>query len=160
MKISDGKAVQIDYTLRNDAGEVLDSSEGRQPLAYLHGAGNIIPGLEAALEGKGAGDTLSVSIPPADGYGERDETMMMTVLLSQFPDPSQARLGAQFNVQTDQGVHLATVTAVTAGGVTLDLNHPLAGETLHFDVAVVDVKEASEEERAHGHVHSGHGHAH
>ncbi len=160
MKISDGKAVQIDYTLKNDAGQVLDSSEGRQPLAYLHGAGGIIPGLEAALEGKGAGDTLSVSIPPAQGYGERDDAMVMTVDRSMFEDPSQAQVGARFHVQTDKGVHLATVTAVTADQVTLDLNHPLAGETLHFDVAVVDVKEASEEERAHGHVHSGHGHAH
>ena len=158
MKISDGKAVQIDYTLRNDAGEMLDSSEGRQPLAYLHGAGNIIPGLEAALEGKGAGDALSVSIPPAQGYGERDDAKTLTVGLSQFPDPKQAQLGAQFGIQTDQGSHMATVTAVVGDQVTLDLNHPLAGETLHFDVDVVDVKEASEEERAHGHVHSGHAH--
>lgn len=160
MKISDGKAVQIDYTLRNDAGQVLDSSEGREPLAYLHGAGNIIPGLEAALEGKGAGDTLSVSIPPEDAYGVRNDAAAMTVELSQFPDPKQAQLGARFNIQTDQGIHMATVTAVVGEQVTLDLNHPLAGETLHFDVEVVDVKEASEEERAHGHVHSGHGHAH
>lgn len=158
MQISDGKAVQIDYTLRNDAGEVLDSSEGRQPLAYLHGAGNIIPGLEGALAGKGAGDTLSVSIPAAQGYGERNDGMVMTVGLAQFADPKQARLGAQFNIQTDRGIHLATVTAVVGDQVTLDLNHPLAGETLHFDVEVVDVKVASEEERAHGHVHDGHMH--
>jgi len=158
MKISDGKVAQIDYTLRNDAGQVLDSSEGRQPLAYLHGAGNIIPGLEAALEGKETGDTLSVSIPPAQGYGERNEGLIMTVALSQFPDPKQAQVGARFNVQTNQGVHMATVTAVTADQATLDLNHPLAGEVLHFDVEVVGVKEASEEERAHGHVHDGHSH--
>ena len=160
MQISDGKAVQIDYTLRNDAGEVLDSSEGRQPLAYLQGAGNIIPGLEAALEGKGAGDTLSVSIPPAQGYGEREDARTLTVGLSQFQDPKQAQLGAQFGTQTDQEAHMATVTAVVGDQVTLDLNHPLAGETLHFDVEVVDVKEASEEEQAHGHVHDGHTHTH
>ena len=158
MKISDGMAVRIDYTLTNDAGEVLDTSEGREPLAYLHGAGNIIPGLEQALEGKEAGDTLSESIAPAEGYGERSDSMVMTADLAQFPSPSQVVVGARFNVQTDQGVHLATVTAVTPSKATLDLNHPLAGETLHFDVEVVEVKEASEEEREHGHIHSGHHH--
>ncbi|MBN1246104.1 MAG: peptidylprolyl isomerase [Anaerolineae bacterium] len=160
MKISDGKAVQIDYTLTNDAGKVLDTSEGRQPLAYLHGAGNIIPGLEKALAGKEAGDTLSVSIPPAEGYGERSEAMVMTADLAQFPNPQQVQVGARFHVQTDKGVHLATVTEVTAAKAVLDLNHPLAGETLHFDVEVVGVKEATEEERSHGHVHTGHEHGH
>jgi FKBP-type peptidyl-prolyl cis-trans isomerase SlyD len=158
MKISSGKAVHIDYTLKNDAGKVLDSSEGREPLAYLHGAGNIIPGLEAALDGKETGDTLSVSIPPEQGYGERKEEMMMTADPTQFPNPAMVQVGARFQIQTEQGRYLATVTAVTADAVTLDLNHPLAGETLHFDVEVMDVQEASEEEIAHGHVHTGHAH--
>jgi FKBP-type peptidyl-prolyl cis-trans isomerase SlyD len=158
MKISEGKAVQIDYTLKNDAGQVLDTSGGRQPLAYLHGAGNIIPGLERALEGKETGDTLSVSIPPDQGYGERKEEMLMTADPAQFPNRDMLKVGARFQIQTDQGRYLATVTAVTADAVTLDLNHPLAGETLHFDVEVMDVKEASEEEVAHGHVHSGRDH--
>ena len=158
MKISEDKVVQIDYTLKNEEGQVLDSSEGRQPLSYLHGAGNIIPGLESALEGKETGDEFSVSVPAAEGYGERREELTMTVELSQFPDPKQVQPGARFNVQTDQGVLLATVTSVTDDQATLDLNHPLAGETLHFDVEVVDVKEASDEERAHGHVHDGHAH--
>ncbi len=158
MKISDGKSVQIDYTLKNDAGQVLDSSEGRQPLAYLHGTGNIIPGLEQALEGKEAGDTLSVSIPPDQGYGERKDELMMTADPAQFPNPDMVQLGARFQIQTDQGRYLATVVGVTADAVKLDLNHPLAGETLHFDVEVMDVQEASEEEIAHGHVHSGHEH--
>jgi FKBP-type peptidyl-prolyl cis-trans isomerase SlyD len=158
MKISDDKVVQIDYTLKNDEGQILDSSEGRQPLAYLHGAGNIIPGLESALEGKEEGDTLSVTIMPAEGYGERDEALVMAVDRSEFPDPQQVQVGARFNIQTDQGVHLATVTGVTEDQARLDLNHPLAGETLHFDVEVVDVKVASEEEREHGHVHGGHTH--
>jgi FKBP-type peptidyl-prolyl cis-trans isomerase SlyD len=158
MKISDDKVVQIDYTLKNDEGQILDSSEGREPLAYLHGAGNIIPGLESALEGKEEGDTLSVTIMPAEGYGERDEALVMAVDRSEFPDPQQVQVGARFNIQTDQGVHLATVTDVTEDQAKLDLNHPLAGETLHFDVEVVDIKEASEEEREHGHVHGGHTH--
>jgi FKBP-type peptidyl-prolyl cis-trans isomerase SlyD len=158
MKITDGKAVQIDYTLKNDAGQVLDSSEGRQPLAYLHGAGNIIPGLEQALEGRETGDTLSVSIPPEQGYGERKEDMVMTADPAQFPNPDMVKLGARFQLQTDEGRYLATVVGVTADAVKLDLNHPLAGETLHFDVEVMDVQEASEEEIAHGHVHAGHEH--
>ena len=158
MKISQGKTVQIDYTLKNDAGDVLDSSEGRQPLAYLHGAGNIIPGLETALEGKETGDTLSVSIPPEQGYGERKDEMVMTADPAQFPNPDMVQLGARFQIQTDQGRYLATVVGVTSDAVKLDLNHPLAGETLHFDVEVMDVQEASEEEIAHGHVHSGHEH--
>ncbi len=158
MKISQGKAVQIDYTLKNDAGQVLDSSEGRQPLAYLHGAGNIIPGLETALEGKETGDTLSVSIPPEQGYGERKDEMVMTADPAQFPNADMIQLGARFQIQTDQGRYLATVVGVTSDAVKLDLNHPLAGETLHFDVEVMDVQEASEEEIAHGHVHSGHEH--
>ena len=158
MRISDGKAVHIDYTLKNDAGQVLDSSEGRRPLAYLHGAGNIIPGLEQALEGKETGDTLSVSIPPEQGYGERKEEMLMTADPAQFPNREMVKVGARFQIQTDQGRYLATVTGATADAVILDLNHPLAGETLHFDVEVMDVLEASEEEGAHGHVHAGHEH--
>jgi FKBP-type peptidyl-prolyl cis-trans isomerase SlyD len=158
MKISDGKAVQIDYTLKDDEGQVLDSSEGRQPLAYLHGAGNIIPGLEEALEGKDAGDTLSVVVAPEDGYGERKDELVINADPAQFPNPEQVQVGARFQIQTDQGRYLATVANVSDEVVTLDLNHPLAGETLHFDVEVMDVQEASEEEIAHGHVHQEHEH--
>ena len=100
MKIADGKAVQIDYTLRNDKGAVLDSSEGRDPLAYLHGAGNIIPGLEAALTGKEPGDTLSVTIPAAEAYGEREDDLVTTVERALFPDPKQVQLGMRLRVQT------------------------------------------------------------
>ncbi len=157
MEISDGKAVHIDYTLKNDEGEVLDSSEGRQPLAYLHGAGNIIPGLEDALEGKEAGDTLSVTVTPEEGYGERKEDLVITVDPAQFPNPDRVQVGARFQLQTEQGRYMATVTGVTSDAVTLDLNHPLAGETLHFEVEVTDVEEASDEEVAHGHLHAGQG---
>lgn len=159
MKISDGKAVHIDYTLKNDDGQVLDTSEGREPLGYLQGAGNIIPGLENALAGKETGDTLTVSIPPEEGYGERNDELVMTVDPTNFEDSSQVQLGARFQVQTESGVYLATVVGITDDAVTLDLNHPLAGETLHFDVEITDVKEASEEEVAHGHLHSA-GHHH
>jgi FKBP-type peptidyl-prolyl cis-trans isomerase SlyD len=159
MKISDGKAVHIDYTLKNDDGEILDTSEGREPLGYLQGSGNIIPGLENALEGKETGDTLSVVIPPEEGYGKRNDELVLTVDPDNFQDKSQVQLGARFQVQTESGVYLATVMGITDEAVTLDLNHPLAGETLHFDVEVTGVKEASEEEIAHGHVHT-EGHQH
>lgn len=159
MKISDGKAVHIDYTLKNDEGDVLDTSEGREPLSYLQGSGNIIPGLENALEGTETGDTLSVVIPPEEGYGERNDELVLSVDPANFQDQSQVQLGARFQVQTESGVYLATVMGITDEVVTLDLNHPLAGETLHFDVEVTDVQEASEEEIAHGHVHT-EGHQH
>ena len=160
MKIADGKAVQIDYTLRNDKGAVLDSSEGRDPLAYLHGAGNIIPGLEAALAGKEPGDTLAVTIPAAEAYGEREDDLVTTVERALFPDPKQVQLGMRLRVQLEEGTRLATVIAMVGDKVTLDMNHPLAGETLHFDVEVMDVKDATPEEQAHGHAHGAHGHSH
>ena len=160
MNITDGKVVHIHYTLKDDAGQVLDSSEGHEPLAYLHGAGNIIPGLENALAGKTQGDKLAVAVAPKDGYGVRSEDLVQTVSRSAFPDNAQVQLGVQFHVQTPAGVRLATVTKIVGDQITLDMNHPLADVTLHFDVEVMDVQTASEEELAHGHVHAHGGHAH
>ncbi len=158
-KISDGKAVHIDYTLTDDDGQVLDTSEGREPLSYLQGANNIIPGLENALEGKETGDILTVVIPPEEGYGMRNDELMIDVDPSNFPDLSQVQKGTRVQVQTNNGARLATVVGITDEAVTLDLNHPLAGKTLHFDVEVTDVQEASEEEVEHGHLHT-EGHQH
>ncbi len=160
MHITDGKVVHIHYTLTDDAGEVLDSSAGGEPLAYLHGAGNIIPGLEDALEGKQAGDRLSVVIPPEQAYGVHNADLVDTVPLSRFPDPSQVQVGVRFRARVGNTLHVATITDVTGDAVTFDLNHPLAGVTLHFDVAVVDVQDATPEELAHGHVHLPGGHEH
>jgi FKBP-type peptidyl-prolyl cis-trans isomerase SlyD len=160
MNISDGKVVHVHYTLKDDAGQVLDSSAGQEPLAYLHGAGNIIPGLENALEGKAVGDKLAVAVAPKDGYGVRNEALVQTVSRSAFPDHAQVQLGVQFHVQTSAGVRLATVTKIVDDQVTLDMNHPLADVTLHFDVEVMGVQEATAEELAHGHVHAHGGHAH
>jgi FKBP-type peptidyl-prolyl cis-trans isomerase SlyD len=160
MQITDGKVVSFHYTLTDDTGHVLDSSEGEEPLAYLHGVGNIIPGLEDALEGKSPGDTLNVVVPPEQGYGVRDETLIDSVERSRFPDPLQVQVGQNFHVQVDDEVHIATVTSVLADTVTFDMNHPLAGITLNFDICVVDVKDATPEELAHGHVHAHGGHAH
>lgn len=160
MQIIDGKVVHIHYTLKDDAGQVLDSSVGQEPLAYLHGTGNIIPGLENALEGKTVGDKLTVAVAPEDGYGVRNENLIQAVSRSVFPPSAQIQLGEQFQVQTSAGVRLATVTKIVGDQITLDMNHPLADVTLHFDVEVMDVQTATEEELAHGHVHAHGGHAH
>lgn len=160
MTISKDSAVQIHYTLTNDAGDIIDSSEGRDPLNYLHGHRNIISGLESALEGKQTGDKFDVVIAPEDAYGVRDESLTQTVTRSQFNDPSEIREGASFQVQAEGQVHIATITAIDGDDITLDLNHPLADETLHFAVEVMSIREASAEEIEHGHIHGAGGHAH
>lgn len=160
MQISKDAVVHIHYTLKNDAGEVLDSSEGAEPLAYMHGNGNLIAGLEKALEGKKSGDSLQVSIPPAEGYGVRDAALIQEVPRSAFGGISKVEVGMQFQAESNYGPRTVTVTQVTGDTVTVDGNHPLADETLHFNVQVVEVRAASEEELEHGHVHGAGGHHH
>ena len=161
MNIAQDKVVLIHYTLTNDKGEVLDSSSGGDPLAYLHGKGNIIPGLEKALEGKQAGDKLDVKVAPAEGYGERDDQLVQQVPRRAFSGVQNVQPGMQFHAQTSQGqTRVVTVTRVQGDMVTVDGNHPLAGENLHFEVEVTDVREASAEELEHGHVHGPGGHHH
>lgn len=160
MEIADNKIVNIHYTLKNDAGETLDSSDGKEPMAYLQGKQNIIPGLEMALVGKKTGDKIDVSIPPAEAYGEISADMTKVVSINEFEDKAQVVVGIQFEMQSEEGSHVATVTKVENEDVTLDLNHPLAGVTLNFSVEVMDVRDASEEELAHGHVHGAGGHHH
>ena len=160
MKCSKGKVVSIHYALTDTAGEILESSEGQAPLEYLHGYGNIIAGLEKALEGKVAGDKLKAVIPPEDGYGIRDESLVKELPLSSFQGQDEVAVGAQFQAETSQGPQLATVTKMDDKNVTVDLNHPLADQTLSFDIDVVDVREATEEELFHGHAHGPEGHNH
>ncbi|HEX4872086.1 MAG TPA: peptidylprolyl isomerase [Nevskiaceae bacterium] len=160
MLIADNCVVAMHYTLTNDRGEVLDSSEGREPLAYLQGAGNIIPGLEKALLGKQVGDRLDVRVSPAEGYGERDERMVQTVPRRAFQGVSQVEVGMSFTAQGDQGPMRIVVTRVAGDMITVDGNHPLAGEHLNFAVEITEVRAASEEELAHGHVHGPGGHHH
>lgn len=160
MQVQNDHVVSIDYTLKNDAGEVMDSSEQTGPLAYLHGHQNIIPGLEKALDDKAVGDTLSVSIEPADAYGERNEEMIQTVPRSMFQGVDEIEPGMRFQAQTEGGVTVVTIKDVNGDEITLDGNHELAGETLHFDVEIKDVRPASEEEIEHGHVHGPDGHEH
>jgi FKBP-type peptidyl-prolyl cis-trans isomerase SlyD len=160
MKIAQDSVVSIHYTLKDDAGQVLDSSSGGEPMAYLHGFGNIIPGLENALEGRGAGDKLDVTVAPEHGYGERDDRLVQDVPRSAFRGVADIAPGMQFQAQGPQGVRVVTVTKVEQETVTVDANHPLAGQTLHFAVEVTEVREASAEELEHGHVHGAHGHHH
>lgn len=159
MQISDNTVVRIHYTLKNQAGEILDSSSGREPLTYLHGSGNIIPGLEAALAGHEAGDSVQASVEPKDAYGERHEELVQAVPRSAFP-VQDIEPGMRFSADSEQGNQIVTVVSVGDDMITIDGNHPLAGETLHFDVEVVDLREATEEETAHGHVHGPDGHHH
>jgi len=159
MQVAKDKVVYFHYKLTDDAGEVLDSSEGAEPLGYLHGAANIIPGLEQALEGKAAGDSLQVTVEPCDGYGEVDEDLRQVVPSSLFQGVDTLEAGMQFQAETEEGVQVVTIAEVNGDEVTIDGNHPLAGQRLHFDVQIDSVRDATAEELEHGHVH-GEGHCH
>lgn len=160
MQIANDVVASIEYTLTDDQGNIIDSSAGGEPLAYLHGAGNIIPGLENALAGKKVGDTFKVSIAPAEGYGEKNDSLLQVVPREMFQGVEAIEVGMQFHAQTDYGMQVITVAAVEGANITVDGNHPLAGQTLNFDVKVVDVRAASAEELEHGHVHGPDGHHH
>lgn len=161
MQITKNKVATIDYTLTNPQGQVLDSSKGAQPLSYLHGVGGIIPGLESALEGKSAGEKISVTIPPEQAYGARSEQLVQSVPKKSFQGIQTITPGMQFRAQGPNGqMQIVTVVAVEGDNVKVDANHPLAGVTLKFDVDVVGVREATPEELSHGHVHGPGGHQH
>ena len=156
MKIAANKVASLGYTLKNDDGEILDKADENSPFLYLHGAGGIIKGLESALVDKEVNDSFSVIIAPEDAYGERDDKMVESVPRTMFegiPD-EELKAGAQFHAQTAQGTQVITIAGVEGDTVAIDANHPLAGQTLHFDVAVLDIREATEEEIAHGHPHA------
>jgi len=160
MQVADEKVVSIHYTLTDESGTAIDSSRGGEPLEYLHGAGNIVPGLEQALTGKEAGDRLNVDVPPADAYGDRQEGLMQEVPMSAFQGVGQVQPGMRFRAEGPDGARIITVAKVEEDQVTVDANHPLAGVTLSFDVEVVEVREANHEELEHGHVHGVEGHQH
>lgn len=160
MNVEQGKVVSIDYTLKNSNGEILDTSEGREPLPYLHGAGNIIPGLEAALDGKSTGDQLTAVIEPEHGYGHRDEAQVGKVARNDLQGIGEISIGTQLQAETPEGPRIVLVTDMDEESVTIDANHPLAGETLHFDVTVNNIRDATPEEMKHGHAHEPGGHSH
>jgi len=160
MQIAHQKVVSIHYTLTNVDGDIIDSSEGSEPLSYLHGFGNIIPGLENALTGRKAGDRFTVSVAPAEGYGERDDGMIQSVPRNAFQGVDEIQPGMQFQAQSPEGMQLVTVIGVEEDEVILDGNHPMAGLTLNFAVEITDVRDATHEELDHGHVHGPGGHHH
>ena len=159
--ISNGKVVELSYSLTDSDGEVLDRADAKEPFTYLHGASQIVPGLETALEGLKKGDKKKVVIEPAEGYGDEDPELKMIVNRTQFPKDVELEVGLQFeaNSPTGEGV-VFTVEAIEGDKVHIDGNHPMAGVTLHFDVEVLNVRDATKEELSHGHAHGAHGHHH
>ena len=159
--INNNQVVQFHYTLKDDEGNIIDQSPEGQPLAYLHGYQNIIPGLEAQLVGKAVGDKFTASVEPADAYGEFDDAAVQEVSRENFQGVVNVQAGMQFQSQTEDGhVMLVTVKDVQDDMVIVDANHPLAGKKLHFDVEIADIREATPEELQHGHAHGAGGHHH
>jgi FKBP-type peptidyl-prolyl cis-trans isomerase SlyD len=156
MEITKNKVAGIHYTLRDNTGTIIDTSDGRDPLYYLHGAGNLIIGMEEGLEGKSKGDKFDLKISPEKGYGIKDPSMTQKVARSAFGN-QEVKKGMKFS--TDRGA-VVTVTDVGLDSVTVDANHPLAGVELNFAVEVMEVRNATQEEIAHGHVHGPGGHHH
>jgi FKBP-type peptidyl-prolyl cis-trans isomerase SlyD len=162
MKIIDKSVVVMHYTLTSDEGDTIDSSIGDQPMAFIQGIGMLIPGLEAALAGKEKGYKSNVKVNPKEGYGERSDDASFTVPKEGFKSENGEELiiGMQVQVETEGGPALAIVSGIEGEDVNLDMNHPLAGMNLNFDVEIVDVRAATDEELEHGHVHGPGGHQH
>ncbi len=160
MNITNDCVASFHYTLTDSSGKTLDSSEGHEPLSYLHGAGNIIPGLESALLGKIAGDKLNVAVPAAQAYGLRDDGLIQELPSSMFSGIDKIEVGMEFHAETEHGMQVVTVTKVEGDTVTIDGNHPLAGVDLNFAVEITDVRSATEDELHHGHAHGAGGHHH
>jgi len=165
MNITTNKIASLAYTLKNDDGEILDKADENNPFLYMHGTGGIIKGLENALNEKSVNDSFSLIVAPDEAYGERDDKLTESVPRTMFegiPDEEMVA-GAQFHAQTAQGTQVITIASIDGDMINIDANHPLAGETLHFDVTVLDIRDATEEEIAHGHPHAsggcGHDHA-
>lgn len=159
MHITTGKVVTIDYTLTDDLQRVIDTSVGGEPLTYLHGVGQLIAGLEKELEGKTSGAAFQTVVAPAEGYGLRDDAKMAVIPQDRIEGGNELEVGSQLSATKDGMEQVVTVVKIEEGQVTIDGNHPLAGVTLHFDVTVRDVREATPDEIEHGHVHH-HGHEH
>lgn len=155
MQVAANKVVAIHYTLTNGEGEVLDSSQGGNPLFYLHGHNNIISGLENKLEGSRVGDIFEVAVEPAEGYGERNDELTQQVPREAFQGVEDIEVGMQFQTDGLDGTMVVTVTAVDETTVTIDANHPLAGVALNFKGSIESIRDAREEEVEHGHAHEG-----
>ncbi len=160
MAIKKDDVVEIEYTLKDNSGKVIDTSVGREPLPYLHGHKNIVPGLEKELDGKSEGDEFTVTVSPSEGYGERNDSLVRAFPKEELSNVPNLEIGIQLQADTPQGPQILTVVAMNEKEVTLDANHPLAGVTLNFDIRIMKIREASKEELEHGHVHGPGGHHH
>ena len=153
MEIKNQLVASIHYTLKDDEGTVIDSSEGQAPLDYIHGAQNIVPGLEKELTGKQVGDKFHVVVAPEEGYGEYDASLVQAVPRSMFSGVDDIEVGMEFHAQTQQGMQVVEVVEVEEDTITINGNHPLAGKTLNFDIEVTAIREATADELAQGHLH-------
>jgi len=154
MQVEKNKVVEIEYTLKDDEGQVLDTSEGRDPLSYIQGVGNLIPGVESALEGKSSGESVQITVPPETGYGVRDDSLVLSIERDKFSGIEDLKEGLRFRMDTPDGTMIFTVVQVEDDEVLVDGNHPLAGMTLNFDITIQSVRDATSEELDHGHVHN------
>ena len=159
MEIAKNRVVTIEYTLKDSEGEVIDTSEGEEPLVYIHGVGTLVPGLESKLVGSSAGDTMSVDVEPEAGYGVRDEDLVINMPKERFSEIEDLSVGMQLEATMSDGEQIITIKEIGDDEVIVDANHPLAGMVLHFDIEIKEVREATAEELDHGHAHS-HGHHH
>jgi FKBP-type peptidyl-prolyl cis-trans isomerase SlyD len=158
MNVARNRVVSIEFTLTGEDGAVIDTSAGDEPLSYIHGTGTLVDALEAAMEGKGPSDKVSLTLPPEKAYGVRDDSIVFTVPRTQFPADEEPEVGMEVMLQGDGEGRMVTIVDLNDDEVTLDGNHPLAGLTLRFDVEIVDVRDATPEEIEHGHAHDEHGH--
>lgn len=158
--ITDQKVVSLNFTVKDSQGQIVDSSEGGNPLVYLHGQNNIIPGLETALVGKATGDEFAVTVEPAQAYGEYDDEILQVVPREAFQGVEKIEPGMVFTAQTQGGPVQFAVAKIEGDKITVDPNHPLAGKTLNFTGSVIEVRDATDEELEHGHVHGEGGHQH
>jgi FKBP-type peptidyl-prolyl cis-trans isomerase SlyD len=160
MTIENDKVVLMDYTLTNENGDIIDTSDGREPLAYIQGHQNIIPGLEKEMLGKIVGDKFKAVVKPEEGYGKYNPALKQVVERSLFQGVDEIVVGMQFQAQSEGGIVIMTVTSIDGDKITVDGNHPLADQTLTFDVEVKEIRDASAEELEHGHVHGAGGEHH
>lgn len=152
MKIADNSVVTINYTLKDSEGNILDTTEGKGPLSYIHGVGYLIPGVEKKLDGKKTGENISFIVEPEEGYGVRDDTLIQNIPIDQFEDPNELDVGMEFEAQTEYGLIIVTIIGLEDDQVIVDGNHPLSGKTLNFDIEIISVREASVEELDEGEI--------
>ncbi len=159
--IRENKVVDLVFTLKSAEGEILDQAEKDDPFTYLHGADQVVPGLEAGLQGLKVGDKKKVVVSAAEGYGELDPRLKVTASRGQFPKGVELEVGTQFETETPDGDEVVfTVCAIEGDKIHVDGNHPLAGQTLHFEVEVLSIRDATADELEHGHAHGPEGHEH